>query len=101
MPTNYDFECKKCQHVYEEYTDYDPKGKYPKVKCPNCQSKAKIKLIASSINIGGPTKSKMNNFEYRGGLNMENAKDLRRRATEKEGSASPYNYLPEPERDNY
>lgn len=47
MAARYDFECKKCQHVYEEFTEYDEKGKYPKVKCPQCGSKSKIKLMSA------------------------------------------------------
>lgn len=43
----YDFECKKCHHVYEELTEYDESGKYPKVKCPKCNSKKKLKLMSA------------------------------------------------------
>lgn len=43
----FNFECKKCKHCYEEMVPYDPKGKYSKVKCPECGSKSKTKLIAA------------------------------------------------------
>jgi putative FmdB family regulatory protein len=46
MPT-YDFQCKKCEQVYEEMTPYDEKGKYPKVVCPHCGSKKKTKLVST------------------------------------------------------
>ena len=44
MP-NYEFRCKKCQSVYEEMSAYDPKGKYPKIKCPECKSSRKEQLV--------------------------------------------------------
>jgi len=54
MPT-YDFECKKCGTQYEEMTAYDPKGKYTKVKCPDCGSKSKTKLATScAFNFSDP-----------------------------------------------
>lgn len=45
MP-QYEFECKKCKTVYAELTPYDDTGKYPKIKCPECGSKRKDKLLS-------------------------------------------------------
>lgn len=46
MPT-YDFRCKKCNAEYSELTPHDDTGKYPKVKCPECNSKSKIYLLSA------------------------------------------------------
>jgi putative FmdB family regulatory protein len=46
MP-NYVFECKKCGKVYEELTRYDESGKYADVKCPDCGSAKKDKLMTA------------------------------------------------------
>lgn len=43
----YEFKCKKCGKLYEELSDYDSTGKYPKVSCPECNSKSKIKLVSA------------------------------------------------------
>lgn len=85
----YNFECKKCETKWEEFTSYDPKNIYPKVKCTKCGSKKKNKLI-SDFSIGGPTSSKMDSFSYRAGFNMEKAKGERRAAEAATGGASPY-----------
>jgi DNA-directed RNA polymerase subunit RPC12/RpoP len=45
----YEFECKKCKHKYDELVSYDPTGKYSGVRCPECKSKSKIKLMPSSF----------------------------------------------------
>jgi putative FmdB family regulatory protein len=43
----YDFECKKCKHIYDDLVPCDPTGKYKGVKCPECGSKKKTKLAAA------------------------------------------------------
>lgn len=43
----YEFLCKKCGVEYEELCPYDETGKYAKVKCPECNSKKKEKLVAA------------------------------------------------------
>ncbi len=73
----YDFQCKKCHKNYDEFVSF---SKISSVKCPYCKSKSKTKLI-SSFNMGF-TSSKMDNFGYRAGYNMENAKAVRRNAEE-------------------
>jgi len=51
----YEFECKKCGAFYEELVPYDETGKYKSVKCPNCKSKSKNKLVSSgNFNFSNP-----------------------------------------------
>lgn len=80
MP-RYEFECKKCEKQYSEITpfsEYDKK--FPDVACPHCKSKRKSMLMAKGWGIGGTTKSKMENFDYRAKTLMEKAKGERRTA---------------------
>ncbi len=90
----YVFECLDCQHDYEEYTSRDDTGVYEKVSCPICHSVQKKKMPARfAFNFGNVVgTSKMDNFGYRAGHNMENAKNERRvaEAASHMGSA-PYN----------
>lgn len=74
----YQFECKKCKSEYDAFAPYDETGKYKGVSCPNCKSKSKVKLINVPKPLG--TRSRMNNFGYRAGKNMEKAKGERRTA---------------------
>lgn len=46
MP-RFDFECKKCKQIYEEMVSFDETGKYKTVKCPECGSKSKNKLMSA------------------------------------------------------
>lgn len=43
----YCFQCKNCNHEYEELTQYDSTGKYSKIKCPECDSKKKTQLMTT------------------------------------------------------
>jgi putative FmdB family regulatory protein len=95
MP-HYDFQCKKCETVYDEIVSYDEKGKYPTVKCPKCGSKKKDKLLSQ---IGGvmfskpQESSKWDNFEYRAGYNMDKAQGERRAAeAASHMGANPYSH---------
>ena len=74
----YAFECNKCTKRFKALSPFDPKGKYSKVKCPECGSKKKTKLLSMFSISGGDTK--MFNFGYRAGKNMEKAKAERRAA---------------------
>lgn len=47
MP-NYDFKCKKCNHEYSDFAKFDPKDQYKDVKCPECNSSKKDKLMSVS-----------------------------------------------------
>jgi putative FmdB family regulatory protein len=42
----YEFQCLKCDSKYTEMTSWDETGKWAKVKCPECGSKKKEKLIS-------------------------------------------------------
>lgn len=89
----YDFACE-CGEEYEEFVHYDDTGEYPDVECPKCQSKKKTKLFPGNVTIGGPTSSKMDNFEYRAGFNMEKAQGERRAAeAASRVGANPYKEL--------
>lgn len=86
----YDFQCSQCEHIWNELTSYDKTDVYEKIICPECSSNKKQKLI-STFAIGGPTASKMDNFGYRAGFNLEKAKGERRAAEAASGGASsPY-----------
>lgn len=82
----YRFECLKCSRTYEELTDYDETDKYKGVKCPQCKSKKKKRTFDYDIAVAftNPKESsKWDNFSYRAGHNMENAKATRRAAESK------------------
>lgn len=42
----FEFKCKNCDVVYEELTNYDARGKFPGVVCPECGSKKKTKITS-------------------------------------------------------
>ena len=55
----YEFKCKKCDNDYEELAAYDETGKYSKVCCPECNSKAKIlKVSACTMTFTNPEGTK-------------------------------------------
>tara|TARA_Y100000034_G_scaffold40932_1_gene50379 strand:- start:1274 stop:1573 length:300 start_codon:yes stop_codon:yes gene_type:complete len=83
----YEFECKKCTVQYDEFVSYDETGKYPTVKCPECGSKRKLKLI-SQIARGANKDS----HGYKFGHKLEEAQSLRRRAKKAQGD-SGYNKI--------
>lgn len=93
----YDFECKKCSKEYSELTEYDETGKYKGVKCPHCKSKRKTRLLGgcgpgpAAVFTNPKDTSKWDNFSYRAGHNMENAKAERRAAeAQSHMGANPY-----------
>jgi putative FmdB family regulatory protein len=47
MPV-YEFKCLKCENSYEELTPYDETGKYKKIKCSECGSRRKERLMSST-----------------------------------------------------
>jgi putative FmdB family regulatory protein len=85
MP-NYGFKCKKCEIAYDVLTQYDETGKYKDVKCPECASKSKIKLIdlpRAAIFANPEGTDKWNNsHSYRFGHKHEQAEAERRYAEE-------------------
>lgn len=74
----YEFECKKCKAYYEEFLNYDPTGKYKGVKCPECGSKSKRKLVSIPTVVGTDTRGEI--FENKAGRNMVRAQNDRRLA---------------------
>ena len=84
----YSFSCKKCEQYYEELTAYDKTGKYKSVKCPECGSKSKIKLVDNcSWAFGNPVGSDRWNSEsqghdYRFRHNLPKVIDQRKKAEE-------------------
>lgn len=95
MPV-YNFRCNICENWFEEFVrSYDPSESYPDIKCPGCGSydKKKIPSIPSpAIFTQKEGTSKMDNFEYRAGHNMDRAKGERRAAeAASHMGPSPYN----------
>lgn len=99
MP-RYEFECKKCKHVYDEITPYDETQKYPKVVCPECGSKRKIKLISTcSYTFSQPEgtdrwNSEANGHDYRFKHNLPKVIQERQEAELRSHmGSSPYNNI--------
>lgn len=98
MP-RYDFRCKKCQLVYEETTPFDKSGKYPQIKCPNCKSKSKEKLITTCgytfANPEGTDRwnSESSGHDFRFHHNLPNVLAQRKAAELAGGNANPYNQI--------
>jgi putative FmdB family regulatory protein len=42
----YEFHCLSCDEKYSDICPYDETGKYKKVRCPECGSKKKEKLVS-------------------------------------------------------
>ena len=82
----YNFVCLSCAEGYEDFArSYDPSEQYPEIKCPKCGSfdKKKVPSIpAAAVFRQKQGTSKMDNFEYRAGVNMERAQAERRTAEE-------------------
>lgn len=92
MP-HYEFQCKKCDIVYDDIVSYDETEKYPSVICPECGADDKIRLMSATAppvfsNPRGTSKEE--SFSYKAGYNMEQAKDLRRRAEAATDTKMPY-----------
>jgi len=82
----YKFKCKKCGEVYEDLCSWDDTDKYPKVKCPECKSRRKEKLVNCDFAVvftNPRGTSKEDSSTYAGGYNMELAKESRRVAEAK------------------
>lgn len=80
MPCH-DFSCKKCHTEFEDFCPkHDQSGVYLDVKCPGCGSNDH-KLIPSVFGFAFSNPigtSKMDNFEYAAGHNLDKAKAIRR-----------------------
>jgi putative FmdB family regulatory protein len=88
----YDFECRSCKKKFESLCSFDEIGT---VTCPTCGADKPERLLScpGAIIFKQPKgTSKENNFDYVAKWNMENAKDLRRKAEqESHMGSSPYN----------
>jgi putative FmdB family regulatory protein len=105
MPV-YNFNCNACSKGYEEYTrSYDPTEAYPEVKCPKCGSTDKKKtpsLPAPAIFAQKEGTSKMDNFVYRAGANLDRAQGERRAAeAASHMGQTPYNSIDDISSGNY
>lgn len=93
----YDFECGKCEKVFEEIVLYDETNKYKGVKCPFCGSKRKKKLVAScSFMFSNPEgtdrwNSESSGHDYRFHHNLPKVIAERQAAEEHGGNSTPYN----------
>ena len=78
----YNFKCKKCDGVWNELVSFKEADNTKNLKCPSCGSKKKEKLLsAPNIKFANPRESsKWDNFGYRAGYTMDEAKDCRRNA---------------------
>jgi len=106
MP-NYDFECKQCNRVYDCIVAYDETGKYPSVKCPDCNSKKKNKLMSScNYAFSNPVgtdrwNSESSGHDYRFHHNLPKVIEERRKAEEKSLMGSnPYNNIDDLNKDS-
>lgn len=75
----YCFHCKSCEFNFEVLLSMKDKSK---PKCPECGKKKAVDRLISQVNILGPTSSKMDNFEYRAGYNLNKAQNESRAAQE-------------------
>ena len=92
----YVFFCKKCELEFEHLCKYEERDA---VKCPECNKKKSVekRLGACNITFSNPKgTSKMDNFSYAAGYNLEKAQG-ERRAAEAEakvrGIKNPYNRI--------
>ncbi len=95
MPS-YGFNCKKCKTAFEDLCSFsDLEAGFPDVRCPSCNSKSLNKNIPGvpGAIFGNPRESKKwDNFSYRAGKTMEEAKQCRRDAEVREGQKTPREY---------
>lgn len=89
----YRFQCKKCESVYESLTKWDDSRKFPKVKCPDCNSTRKEMLpstCAPPVFSNPRGTSKEDSPTYAGDYNLEQAREERRQAESVARNPNPY-----------
>lgn len=96
----YEFTCSRCKLNYDTICSYDETGLYKKIKCPNCNSKKKTKLMSTcAFNFSNPIgtdrwNSENNGHDYRFRHNLPQVLDQRRKAEEASHvGATPYNEI--------
>jgi putative FmdB family regulatory protein len=92
MPS-YQFHCKKCECYFEELCTWEESKE---IKCQLCKSKRIERVFggAPSAMFKNPKESsKWDNFEYRAGYNMEQAKSERRAAEAQHKGKNPYKQI--------
>lgn len=87
----YDCVCKKCKKKFEELCSV---SEMDNIKCPKCKSKAQTLMPVSLAVIFKEPKgtSREDNFEYVAKWNMDNAKEIRRRAEQEAADTAPYGW---------
>jgi putative FmdB family regulatory protein len=103
----YEFKCRKCFKVYEELTSCDSTGKYKTVKCPDCGSKSKEKLLSvCGFMFSNPEgtdrwNSETSGHDYRFHHNLPRVIEERRNAEEKSHMGTDvYNPINDLDNDN-
>jgi putative FmdB family regulatory protein len=95
----YEFECNKCSIKYDELVLYDESGKYPTVKCPECGSSSKTKLISAVrhtfTNPEGTDKMNTHDYRYRHAIEKPGGAVDQRKMAEKLShvGSSPYSKI--------
>jgi putative FmdB family regulatory protein len=92
----FDFECKKCNQVYEDLVNHSNPEK--KIKCPFCSSKSKTKLVSKpNFNFSNPVgtdrwNSESNGHQYRFDHNRPNVKKQREHAEQKSHMGNTFDF---------
>ena len=90
----YEFECKKCKKKFDDLCSFENIGI---VICPTCGAKKPTKLVSAprAIIFKQPKgTSYEDKFDYVAQWNMDNAKELRRKAeAESHMGTTPYNNI--------
>jgi len=95
----YDFQCKKCEFIFDDIAAYDEEGKYPTVVCPKCNSQEKEKLVSCcNFNFSNPVgtdrwNSESSGHEYRFKHNLPNVIEQRKKAEIAQKTSNPYNRI--------
>lgn len=90
----YEFQCKKCEHCYDEICSF---SKIKKLKCPKCKSTSKEQLVTSfGFNFSNPIGtdrwcSDSKGHDYRFHWNLPNVRK-QREAAERASKVGPDPY---------
>lgn len=101
----YEFVCKNCEHQWDELTKYDPASEHPDVKCPECRSVKKERLIGiPNFNFSNPIgtgrwTSDGVGHDYRHNWNIEHRVRPERKRAEETSHMGPNPYSDTTEED--